>query len=221
MQEVEAVLAVDALPAREQQIRAQQNQVAADRAALAEAEWRLEQKQIASPRAGLVFDTLYRQGEWVAAGNPVVQLLPPENLEVRFFVPEPVVGKAEDGREHSGAVRWLLSASLRDHHVHFAAVRVHAAGDLQQRESLQAGFHDHRSAEAGESSDAASRATGRGDAPMTARCQSGSTPSMCRDLNKHFGDKHVVKDVSLARAAAVRSSGFWGRTAAARRRPSA
>lgn len=95
--ELEAELAVDALPAREQQIRAQFNQVAADRAALAEAEWRLQQKEISSPRQGLVFDTLYRQGEWVAAGNPVVQLLPPENLEVRFFVPETVVGKLRTG----------------------------------------------------------------------------------------------------------------------------
>jgi HlyD family secretion protein len=97
VREVEAELAVDALPAREQQIKAQQNQVAADRATLAEAEWKLEQKVIASPRQGLVFDTLYRQGEWVTAGSPVVQLLPPENLEVRFFVPETVVGKLRTG----------------------------------------------------------------------------------------------------------------------------
>jgi HlyD family secretion protein len=95
--EMEASLAVDAMPARGQQIRAQRNQVAADRAALAEAQWRLDQKEIASPRTGLVFDTLYREGEWVAAGNPVVQLLPPENLEVRFFVPEPVVGRLKTG----------------------------------------------------------------------------------------------------------------------------
>ena len=92
VKELEADLAVDALPAREQQIKAQTNQVAADRASLADAEWRLKQKQIASPRNGLVFDALYRQGEWVAAGNPVVQILPPENLEIRFFVPETVVG---------------------------------------------------------------------------------------------------------------------------------
>jgi HlyD family secretion protein len=99
VRELEAELAVDALPAREQQIRAQNNQVAADSAALAEAEWRLEQKQIASPRQGLVFDTLYRRGEWVAAGNPVVELLPPENLEVRFFVPEAIVGKLKTGEK--------------------------------------------------------------------------------------------------------------------------
>jgi len=96
--ELEADLAVDALPAREAQIRAQQNQVAADRATLAEAQWRLGQKDISSPRQGLVFDTLYREGEWVAAGNPVVELLPPENMEVRFFVPETIVGKLKIGQ---------------------------------------------------------------------------------------------------------------------------
>jgi len=97
VRELEADLAVDALPAREQQIKAQRNQVAADRASLSETEWRLDQKKIASPRQGLVFDTLYREGEWVEAGNPVVQLLPPENMEVRFFVPETVVGKLKVG----------------------------------------------------------------------------------------------------------------------------
>ena len=97
VREWEAQLAVDTLPAREQQIKAQVNQVAADRATLAEAEWRLKQKEIASPRQGLVFDTLYRRGEWVSAGNPVVELLPPENIEVRFFVPETVVGKLKTG----------------------------------------------------------------------------------------------------------------------------
>ncbi len=97
VRELEADLAVDALPAREQQIKAQQSQVSADRASLSEADWRLGQKDIASPRQGLVFDTLYREGEWVAAGNPVVQLLPPENMEVRFFVPETIVGKLKAG----------------------------------------------------------------------------------------------------------------------------
>jgi len=98
LRELEATLAVDALPAREQQIRSQENQVAAARASRAEAAWRLQQKDISSPRQGLVFDTLYREGEWVAAGNPVVELLPPENLEIRFFVPELVTGKLRVGQ---------------------------------------------------------------------------------------------------------------------------
>jgi len=91
-------LVVAALPGRDQQLNAQANQVAADKAALAQATWKLQQKGIASPRNGLVFDTLYREGEWVAAGNPVVQLLPPENIELRFFVPEPVVGALKLGQ---------------------------------------------------------------------------------------------------------------------------
>ncbi|HZZ40997.1 MAG TPA: HlyD family efflux transporter periplasmic adaptor subunit [Acidobacteriaceae bacterium] len=98
VQELEADLAVDALPARAQQIRAQVRQVGADRATLAQTEWRLQQKQVASPRQGLIFDTLYREGEWVAAGNPVVEILPPENIEVRFYVPEPVVGRLHMGQ---------------------------------------------------------------------------------------------------------------------------
>jgi len=49
----------------------------------------VNQKAQAAPAAALVNDTLYRQGEYVTAGAPIVSLLPPENLKVRFFVPEP------------------------------------------------------------------------------------------------------------------------------------
>lgn len=94
----ESDLRVAALPGRAEQLRAQAEQVAADRAALQQATWRLRQKQIASPRTGLVFDTLYREGEWVGAGDPVVQILPPEEREVRFFVPEAVVGRLKLGQ---------------------------------------------------------------------------------------------------------------------------
>ena len=99
--EYESNLAVAALPARDQQIQAQAEIVAADRAALQQASWKLQQKQITSPREGLVFDTLYRRGEWVAAGSPVVQILPPDEIEVRFFVPESVVGNLRVGQSVS------------------------------------------------------------------------------------------------------------------------
>ena len=121
-------------------------QVAADRASLADAAWNLQQKQIASPRQGLVFDTLYREGEWVAAGNPVVQLLPPENLEVRFFVPETIVGKLRVGQSIRVHCDGCAADSRRDDQLHFAAKRIHAAGDLQQRESVEAGVHGDRQA---------------------------------------------------------------------------
>ena len=66
-------------------------------AALAKADWDLSQKIQAAPKAGLVFDTLYREGEWVAAGKPVVSLLPPEQIKVRAFVPEPRIGAIRVG----------------------------------------------------------------------------------------------------------------------------
>ncbi len=50
------------------------------------------QKRQTAPQAGLVFDTLFREGEWVAAGRPVVALLPPRNIKVRAFVPEQRIG---------------------------------------------------------------------------------------------------------------------------------
>jgi len=62
--------------------------VSAAAAAKERADWNVEQKTQVAPRAGLVYDTLYREGEFVVLGNPVVALLPPENLKVRFFVPE-------------------------------------------------------------------------------------------------------------------------------------
>jgi HlyD family secretion protein len=64
---------------------------------LAQAEWNFTQKAQAAPQAGLVFDTLYREGEWVDAGHPVVVLLPPSDIEVRAFVPETQIGIVHPG----------------------------------------------------------------------------------------------------------------------------
>jgi HlyD family secretion protein len=87
--EVEAQLATAGLSARPDTIAAAEADVAAARAALERADWGFAQKAQAAPRAGLVYDTLFREGEFVAPGTPVVALLPPENLKVRFFVTEP------------------------------------------------------------------------------------------------------------------------------------
>ena len=86
------------LPGRAQQIAAQRAQVAAAEAALAQAQWKLDQKRVRAPAEGRIYDTLYRVGEWVPAGSPVVQMLPPRNIKVRFFVPENIVGGLAPGR---------------------------------------------------------------------------------------------------------------------------
>lgn len=86
--ELTAQLATAQLGARPDAIAAAEAEAAAAKAAQERADWSVEQKSLAAPRAALVYDTLFREGEFVAAGAPVVSLLPPENLKVRFFVPE-------------------------------------------------------------------------------------------------------------------------------------
>ena len=54
-------------------------------AELALARWREGQKQRVAPVAAQVQDVMYRVGEWVAGGAPVLALLPPGALKVRFL----------------------------------------------------------------------------------------------------------------------------------------
>jgi HlyD family secretion protein len=85
------------LPARSDEIAAANAEVKAATDALAQAQWRIDQKSQTAPAAGLVTDTLYRPGEWVAAGAPVVSLLPPNNVKVRFYVPEATLAALRPG----------------------------------------------------------------------------------------------------------------------------
>jgi HlyD family secretion protein len=71
------------------EILAQTAAVEAAQAALARARWRLGQRTVVAPASGVIADTLAEPGETLAAGAPVVSLLPAENIFVRFFVPEP------------------------------------------------------------------------------------------------------------------------------------
>ena len=95
--QLDADLKTAQLGSREDQIAAADANVRALDAVVAKADWDLAQKHQAAPQAGLIFDTLYRTGEWVAAGRPVIALLPPENIKVRAFVPEARVGAIHPG----------------------------------------------------------------------------------------------------------------------------
>jgi HlyD family secretion protein len=52
---------------------------------------RLARRKVFSPVDGAVQQIYYRPGEMVPASRPVVALLPPGNIKVRFFVPETVL----------------------------------------------------------------------------------------------------------------------------------
>jgi HlyD family secretion protein len=62
-------------------------------ARLNSAQTRLTRRKMFSPVAGSVQQIYYRVGELVPAGKPIVALLPPANLKVRFFVPEAMLPK--------------------------------------------------------------------------------------------------------------------------------
>jgi ABC-2 type transport system ATP-binding protein len=106
-------------------------------AQLSSARTRLARRKLSSPISGTVQQVYYRPGELVPAGRPVLALLPPGNIKVRFFVPEAMLPKIKLG----------------------APVTIHcdgcksdlpAAGDLQPAGARQAGLPGrgaHRHAE--------------------------------------------------------------------------
>ncbi|MGH8504269.1 MAG: HlyD family secretion protein, partial [Gammaproteobacteria bacterium] len=91
------------LAAREQQIEAARAQVAAASASLRQARTALDKRKVAVPRGGRIVDVFYRAGEVVTAGQPIVEILPPENVRVRFYVPEPRLAGVEYGKRVSVA----------------------------------------------------------------------------------------------------------------------
>jgi HlyD family secretion protein len=67
------------------------------KAALANAEWEFNQTEQKAPAGGIVFDTLYREGEWVAMGSPVVALLTPKGIRVRVYIDEKLLSQTNYG----------------------------------------------------------------------------------------------------------------------------
>jgi HlyD family secretion protein len=95
--QLKATLETARLGARDQQIAAAEAALKAQEAALDGAEWSLSQKRQNAPKTGLIFDTLYREGDWVGAGKPVIILLPPANIRARTFVSQGKVGLIHQG----------------------------------------------------------------------------------------------------------------------------
>jgi HlyD family secretion protein len=57
-------------------------------AKLSSARTRLTRRKVYAPAGGVIQDVYFRAGEVVPASRPVVSLLPPGNIKLRFFVPE-------------------------------------------------------------------------------------------------------------------------------------
>ena len=97
--EYTARLAAAKLPARADQIAAAEHAVAQDEASLASAQWALDQRQVVAAADGRIEDVYFRIGEEVNAGAAVLQLLPPPNLKLRLYVPEPQLGSYKIGQK--------------------------------------------------------------------------------------------------------------------------
>jgi HlyD family secretion protein len=68
-------------------------------ARVATSETRLARRQGFAPVAGTIQQIYFREGETVAAQRPVLSILPPGNMKIRFFVPESELPKLAIGDE--------------------------------------------------------------------------------------------------------------------------
>jgi HlyD family secretion protein len=68
-------------------------------AQLGAAQTRLDRRKLASPVAGVIQQIYFRPGETVPASRPIMAVLPPGNIKVRFFIPERMLARIAIGDE--------------------------------------------------------------------------------------------------------------------------
>ncbi len=85
-EEVRQQITVAQLSSREEDIAAARQSLAAAQARQTASETRLARRKLSAPASGAVQQVYYRPGEMVPAGKPVLSILPPGNVKVRFFV---------------------------------------------------------------------------------------------------------------------------------------
>lgn len=85
------------LPARQAEISHQMSRVEAAMLDRDKAKWDVEQSVLYSPVEARVYDIIYRVGERPLAGKPILSLLPYNNIKIRFYVPEKVLGSLQVG----------------------------------------------------------------------------------------------------------------------------
>ncbi len=118
VKELQHQMALKRLPARQAEITHQRSRVQAATLQRDKAAWELQQRLLTAPLDGVVYDILYQPGEMPAAGKPIISLLAPENIKVRFYVPQKRLGEIRHGtrvniicdgckRALSGHVRYI------------------------------------------------------------------------------------------------------------------
>ena len=97
VEQMKAQEAAGDLGGRSRELEAAEAKVVEAKAALAQAVSRQSDLAPVAPADALVENTFFDAGEWVSAGQPVVSLLAPGKLKLRFFVPEDQIARAVPG----------------------------------------------------------------------------------------------------------------------------
>lgn len=96
--ELTAAQQVAQLPARSDERKAAQAATRAAQEVLNQSSWRSDQKQQSAPVQAQVSEVFFQVGEYIAAGQPVLALLPPRNIKARFFVAENELARLQLGQ---------------------------------------------------------------------------------------------------------------------------
>ncbi|HKS60362.1 MAG TPA: HlyD family efflux transporter periplasmic adaptor subunit [Xanthobacteraceae bacterium] len=93
LDEVRRQITVAQMSSREEDIAAARQSLAAALARQTASQTKLARRKLVSPVTGAVQQVYYRPGELVPAGRPVLSILPPGNIKLRFFVAQALLPK--------------------------------------------------------------------------------------------------------------------------------
>ena len=97
LEEVRRQITVARMASHDDDIAAAKQSLAAAVARRDAAATRLARRKLAAPAEGTVQQVYYRPGEMVPASRPVVSILPPHNIKLRFFVAQALLPKIAPG----------------------------------------------------------------------------------------------------------------------------
>ena len=194
----------DDIAAAQARIAAAQAQVAGTRAGLTDAQRQVTQLSPAAPVSGTVDDTLYQRGEWAPANAPIISLIPDGQVKVRFYVPQGLVDHYRPGTRvaiacDGCAVGMTATVDCVAARPEYTPPMIYS---LETRDKLVFMVEALPAAATPARARPADRRSAGGAAAMTAAID-------VRGLNKSFGDKHVVRDVSIS-VEEGRITGFLG-----------
>lgn len=99
--------------------------------------WQLGEKALHAPLAAHVQQVYFRPGEWVSAGQPVLDLYADSRVKLRFYVPEPRLAALKPGQQVQancdGCQPFKATVSFISHQAEFTPPVIYSRG---QREKL-------------------------------------------------------------------------------------